>query len=88
MLYLMTHSTPFKKKQLRLYGVGHMINDHFIGESANPLPPQELTTRVLLCVTSHRQNNIYHGLWYTSRGPLYYIGDLFFFTVLATWSGT
>ena len=29
-----------------------------------------LAARVLLYVPSHRQDNTYHGLWYTSRGAL------------------
>ena len=29
-----------------------------------------LTARVLLYASSHRQDNTYHGLWYTSRGAL------------------
>ena len=30
----------------------------------------QLTARVLLYESSHRQDNIYHGLCYTSRGAL------------------
>ena len=29
-----------------------------------------LAPRVLLCAPSQRQDSIYHGLWYTSRGAL------------------
>ena len=29
-----------------------------------------LAARVLLCASSHRQDNTYHGLCYTSRGAL------------------
>ena len=43
---------------LRLYGVRHMVKDHSDSEKGNPLPP------------SHRQDNTYHGLCYTSRGAL------------------
>ena len=59
---------------LRLYGVRHnMVKDHsdrketcyrHIGYS------YRLTARVLLYAPSHRQDNTYHGLCYTSRGAL------------------
>ena len=51
---------------LRLYGVRHMVKDHSDSEKGNPLPPH----RVLLYAPSHRQDNTYHGLCYTSRGAL------------------
>ena len=71
MFYLMTHSTHF------IYG--YMASDiwlrtilivrketryHHIGYSFR------LTARVLLYAPSHRQDNTYHGLCYTSRGAL------------------
>ena len=66
--YLTTHSTHFI---LRLYGARHMVKDHsdstrcrLIGYS------YRLTARVLLYAQSHRQDNTYHGLCYTSRGAL------------------
>ena len=37
--YLTTHSTHL---YLRLYGVGHMVKDHFDSERGNPLPPHGL----------------------------------------------
>ena len=56
---------------LRLYGVGHMEKDHSDSKRGNPLPPHgysfRLTARVLLYAQSHRQDNTYHGLCYTSR---------------------
>ena len=54
MFYLTTHSTHF------IYGC--MASD--IGYSFR------LAARVLLYVPSHRQDNTYHGLCYTSRGNL------------------
>ena len=69
--YLTTHSTHF------IYG--YMASDiwlrtiliarketrcHHIGHS------YRLTARVLLYAPSHRQDNTYHGLCYTSRGAL------------------
>ena len=58
----------------RLYGVIHMVKDHSDSEKGNPLPPHRLlfrlTARVLLYAPSHRQDNTYHGLCYTSRGAL------------------
>ena len=71
MFYLTTHSTHF------IYG--YMVSDiwlrtflivrketrcHHIGYS------YRLTARVLLYAPSHRQDNTYHGLCYTSRGAL------------------
>ena len=71
MFYLTTHSTHF------IYG--YMASDiwlrtilivrketrcRHIGYS------YRLTARVLLYAPSHRQDNTYHGLWYTSRGAL------------------
>ena len=46
-----------------------MVKDHSDSEKGNPLPPH----RLLLSISSkgsHRQNNTYHGLCYTSRGAL------------------
>ena len=59
---------------LRLYGVRHMVKDHSDSEKGNLLPPH----RLLLSINSndsfiwpsHRQDNTYHGLCYTSRGAL------------------
>ena len=71
MFYLMTHSTHFID--------GYMASDiwlrtilivrketrcRHIGYS------YRLTARVLLYAPSHRQDNTYHGLCYTSRGAL------------------
>ena len=71
MFYLTTHSTHF------IYG--YMASDiwlrtilivrkethcHHIGYS------YRLTARVLVYAPSHRQDNTYHGLCYTSRGAL------------------
>ena len=57
---------------IRLYGVRHVVKDqsesereetrcHHIGYSF------WLAARVLLYASSYRQDNTYHGLWYTSR---------------------
>ena len=48
---------------LRLYGVRHMVKDH-MGYSFR------LAAKILLYASSHRQDNTYHGLCYTSRGAL------------------
>ena len=69
MLYLRTHSTHF------IYGymaLGHMVKDYSDSERGNPLPPLHglLFPRVLLYASSHRKDNTYHGLCYTSRGAL------------------
>ena len=53
---------------LRLYGVIQIAREktccRHIGYSFR------LTARVLLYAPSHRQDNTYHNLYYTSRGPL------------------
>ena len=59
---------------LRLYGVRHMVKDHSDSEKGNPLPPHRLLLSInskgFLYAPSHRQDNTYHGLCYTSRGAL------------------
>ena len=71
MFYLTTHSTHFI---LRLYGVGHMVKDHSDSERGNRCRhigySFRLAARVLLYASSHRQDNTYHSLCYTSRGAL------------------
>ena len=72
MFYLTTHSTHF---YLRLYGVRHMVKDHSDSEKGIPLPPHRLLLSinskvVVFYAPSHRQDNTYHGLCYTSRGAL------------------
>ena len=60
---------------LRLYGIRHMVKDISDSERGNPLPPHRLlrlTARILLYAPSHRQDNTYHGLCYTSRGEIIY----------------
>ena len=53
---------------LRLHDIGHMVKDHSDSESK----PAAATwaARVLLYASSHRQDNTYHDLCYTSRGAL------------------
>ena len=62
------------KFYLRLYGVRHMVKDHSDSEKGNRCHhigySYRLTSRVLLYAPSHRQDNTYHGLCYTSRGAL------------------
>ena len=59
---------------LRLYGVRHMVKDHSDSEIGNPRRhigcSFRLAARVILHGSSHRLNNTYHGLCYTSRGAL------------------
>ena len=51
-----------------------MGKNHSDCERGNPLPPHgysfRLAARVLLYASSHRQDNTYHSLCYTSRGAL------------------
>ena len=51
-----------------------MVKDHSDSEKGNPLPPHGLLFSIdskgsFIC-TSHRQDNTYHGLCYTSHGAL------------------
>ena len=59
---------------LRLYGVRHMVKDILIVRKETRCRhigySYRLTARVLLYAPSHRQDNTYHGLCYTSRGAL------------------
>ena len=59
---------------LRLYGIRHMVKDHSDSEKGNLLPPHRLLLSInskgSLYAPSHRQDNTYHGLCYTSRGAL------------------
>ena len=54
---------------LWLYGVRHLVKDHSESESHMGFSFR-LAARVLLYAPSDRQDNTYHGLCYTSRGPL------------------
>ena len=51
-----------------------MVKDHSDSEKGNLLPPHRLllsiNSKVLLYAPSHRHDNTYHGLCYTSRGAL------------------
>ena len=51
-----------------------MVNDHSDSERGNPLMPHRLLFLIIskgfLYASSHRQDNTYHGLCYTSRGAL------------------
>ena len=66
MFYLTTHSTHF------IYG--YMVSDILIVREETRCRhigcSYRLTARVLLYAPSHRQDNTYHGLCYTSRGAL------------------
>ena len=59
---------------LRLYGIRHMVKDHSDSERGNPLLPHGLlfpiSSKGSLYASSHRQDNTYHGLCYTSSGAL------------------
>ena len=59
---------------LRLYGVRHMVKDHSDGREETCCRhigySFRLAARVLLYASSHRHDNTYHGICYTSRGAL------------------
>ena len=60
---------------LRLYGVRHIVKDHSDSEREETRCCHmgysfRLGARVLLYASSHRQDDTYHGLCYTSRGTL------------------
>ena len=64
MFYLTTHSKK-KKKNVRLYGVRHMVKDRSDSEKGNPLLPHRLlfpiSSKGSFICTSHRQDSTYHG---------------------------
>ena len=52
-----------------------MVKDHSDSEKGNPLSPHRLLLSInskgsYIYAPSHRQDNTYHGLCYTSRGAL------------------
>ena len=47
-----------------------MVKDHKDSERGNMGYSFRLAARVLLYASSHRQDNTYHGLCYTSHGAL------------------
>ena len=51
-----------------------MVKDHSDSERGNPLPPHRLlfpiNSKGFLYASSHRQDNTYHDLCYTSLGAL------------------
>ena len=57
---------------LRLHGIKHMVKDHSYSLRGNPLLPHRLLFPISSkgSFISHRQNNTYLGLCYTSRGAL------------------
>ena len=55
---------------LGLYGVRHMLKDHSETRCRHMGYSFRLAVRVLLYASSHRQDNTYDGLCYTSRGAL------------------
>ena len=61
---------------LRLYGIRLIVTDHSDSDKGNPLLPYRLllsiNSKVLLYAPSHKQDNTYHGLCYTSHG-VYFI---------------
>ena len=67
-------NNTFNTFYLRLHGISHMVKDHLDSERGSPLPPHRLlfpiSSKVFLYAPSHRQDNTYHGLCYTSRGAL------------------
>ena len=70
MFYLMMHSTHF----IYAYMASHMVKDHSDSERGNRCRhigySFRLAARVLLYAPSHRQDNTYLGLCYTSREAL------------------
>ena len=60
---------------LWLYGIRHMVKDHSDSEREKTCCHHigysfRLAARIILYAPSHRQDNTYHGLCYTSRGAL------------------
>ena len=71
MFYLTTRSTHLICGYICMR---HMVKDHSDSERGYPLLPKGLlfliSSKVFLCASSHRQDNTYHGLCYTSRGAM------------------
>ena len=68
----------FKTFYLQLYGVRHLVKDHSAREKTHCCHMGysfRLAARNILYAPSHRQDSRYHGLCYTSRGPLARIGN-------------
>ena len=59
----------FSDYLLRLYGVGHMVNDHSDSEKANPLPPHDHLQRTFY-MHHPIQDITYHGPCYISTVTL------------------
>ena len=59
---------------LRLYGIRHTVKDQSDSKKGNPLSPHGLhfsiNSKGSIYASSHRQDNTYHSLCYTSRGAL------------------
>ena len=59
-----------------------MVKDYTDSERGNPLPPHGLllpiSSKDSLYVSSHRQDNTYHGLFHTSWGNIYTMAKLNF----------
>ena len=58
---------------IRLYGVRHMVKDHSVREETRCRHigySFRLAAKVVLLASSHRKDNTYHGLCYTSCGAL------------------
>ena len=58
---------------LRLYGIRYIVKDHSDSERGNPLLPHGLLFPIsckgyFIYASSHRQDDTYHKLCYTSRG--------------------
>ena len=74
---------------LRLYGVNHMLKDNSDSEREKRCRHMgysfRLASSVLLYASSHRENNKYHGLSYTSRGVL--AQQLVLFILSCLWDG-
>ena len=64
MLYLTMHST-------HIIGIRHMVKDLSDNERQNPLPPHGLfliSSKGSLYASSHKHDNTYHDLYYSSCG--------------------
>ena len=69
MFYLMTHSEHFIYGYTALeYGKGPLSKQGDLLLSHGLFFP--ISSKVLLYVSSHREDNTYHGLCYTRRGAL------------------
>ena len=74
---------------IRLYGVGHMVEDHSDSERGNPLPPHRLlfpiSSKGYIICTYHRHDSTYHILCFALLRFLFIYLYLLIYTCIFTY---